>query len=413
MLASYRHMFNHSSPTTSAYYWDNHMSASFMVDPLGLRLIDEIGVDNVMWSSDYPHNESTFGYSEKSLAAVVEAVGPEDAAKIVSTNIKNFLGVSMTTFAGATGPRCRHPRAARPRPDVPRMRRPAAGLDEGRRASTRWSCSATATSSTPPAPAGRCSMPGCRTSSGRSRSSSPTTNTRTCSCRSARAAPSSRRCPPTTSTARSTSNSTRACEHFAKVLAGLVPAGRSRGRRRADRRDAPRRRRLFPGGTADGRRAGGRAGEAGEDASTRSPASARHAASPKQAVADVQKSLAPGVRQIDLSAAFVRRAFELGATANMLEAIWQVMPTTEDQRRRLDHDRRSGAAAADRRRRSWSRGDVLWTDVSITYEGYCSDFGRTWLVGEEPTAAAARAVREVARDPRRRARGHQGRCHVR
>jgi predicted TIM-barrel fold metal-dependent hydrolase len=69
------------------------MSASFMVDPLGLELIDRIGVDNVMWSSDYPHNESTFGYSEKSLATVVNAVGQEDAVKIVSTNIKNFLGV--------------------------------------------------------------------------------------------------------------------------------------------------------------------------------------------------------------------------------------------------------------------------------------------------------------------------------
>jgi Xaa-Pro dipeptidase len=30
-------------------------------------------------------------------------------------------------------------------------------------------------------------------------------------------------------------------------------------------------------------------------------------------------------------------------------------------------------------------GDVLWTDVSITYRGYCSDFGRTWIVGREPT----------------------------
>ena len=69
------------------------MSASFMVDPLGLQLIDRIGVDRVFWSSDYPHNESTFGYSEKSLASVVEAVGPEDATKIVSTNIKKFLGV--------------------------------------------------------------------------------------------------------------------------------------------------------------------------------------------------------------------------------------------------------------------------------------------------------------------------------
>ena len=70
------------------------MSASFMVDPLGLRLIDQIGVDNVMWSSDYPHNESTFGYSEKSLATVVDAVGTENAVKIVSSNIQKFLGLS-------------------------------------------------------------------------------------------------------------------------------------------------------------------------------------------------------------------------------------------------------------------------------------------------------------------------------
>jgi predicted TIM-barrel fold metal-dependent hydrolase len=93
MLASYRHMLNRQLDHDVRYYWDNHMSASFMVDPLGLELIDRIGVNRVMWSSDYPHNESTFGYSEKSLAAVVQAVGPEKAARIVSGNIKEFLGV--------------------------------------------------------------------------------------------------------------------------------------------------------------------------------------------------------------------------------------------------------------------------------------------------------------------------------
>ena len=46
-----------------------------------------------MWSSDYPHNESTFGYSERSLAAVVDAVGPEDAVRVVCGNIRRFLGV--------------------------------------------------------------------------------------------------------------------------------------------------------------------------------------------------------------------------------------------------------------------------------------------------------------------------------
>jgi predicted TIM-barrel fold metal-dependent hydrolase len=64
-----------------------------MVDPLGLQLIDQIGIDKVMWSSDYPHNESTFGYSEKSLAAVVDAVGPQASTRIVSGNITEFLGL--------------------------------------------------------------------------------------------------------------------------------------------------------------------------------------------------------------------------------------------------------------------------------------------------------------------------------
>ena len=93
VLASYRHMLKGHPQHDVRSYWDNHMCASFMVDPVGLAQIDQIGVDKVMWSSDYPHNESTFGYSERSLAAVVEAVGPDDAVRVVGGNIKNFLGL--------------------------------------------------------------------------------------------------------------------------------------------------------------------------------------------------------------------------------------------------------------------------------------------------------------------------------
>jgi Xaa-Pro aminopeptidase len=31
-------------------------------------------------------------------------------------------------------------------------------------------------------------------------------------------------------------------------------------------------------------------------------------------------------------------------------------------------------------------GDVLWVDTGISYGGFHSDFGRTWVVGGEPTA---------------------------
>jgi predicted TIM-barrel fold metal-dependent hydrolase len=91
--ASFQHLANLKVQHDPRYYWDNHMVASFVVDPLGLDLIDRIGVDRVMWSTDFPHNESTYGYSNQSLASVVEAVGSEAATAIVSSTIKRYLGV--------------------------------------------------------------------------------------------------------------------------------------------------------------------------------------------------------------------------------------------------------------------------------------------------------------------------------
>ncbi|NKY33724.1 aminopeptidase P family protein [Nocardia speluncae] len=102
----------------------------------------------------------------------------------------------------------------------------------------------------------------------------------------------------------------------------------------------------------------------------------------EEAIVDVQASLAPGVRQIDLSASFVRRAFELGATATMLDAIWQVMPDSKADGVWTTHG--DLALPLLTTERELKAGDVLWTDVSITYNGYCSDFGRTWIVGQDP-----------------------------
>lgn len=101
-----------------------------------------------------------------------------------------------------------------------------------------------------------------------------------------------------------------------------------------------------------------------------------------EAMVEVHKALAPGIRQIDLSARFVRRAFELGATAAMLEPIWQVMPPSRAEGVWTTHG--DLALPLLTTERELAEGDVLWTDVSITYRGYCSDFGRTWIVGRDP-----------------------------
>lgn len=102
----------------------------------------------------------------------------------------------------------------------------------------------------------------------------------------------------------------------------------------------------------------------------------------ERAVAEVQALLAPGVRQTDLTATFLRSIFDAGADANILDPIWQVMParvadgpwtTTGDLACPLLSTARELAA-----------GDVLWVDTGISYAGFHSDFGRTWIVGRDP-----------------------------
>jgi predicted TIM-barrel fold metal-dependent hydrolase len=54
-----------------------------MTDPVGLEMLHRIGADRVVWSSDYPHQESTFGYTRSAIEAVFKAVPLEDAQKIL------------------------------------------------------------------------------------------------------------------------------------------------------------------------------------------------------------------------------------------------------------------------------------------------------------------------------------------
>ncbi|HUC04228.1 MAG TPA: amidohydrolase family protein [Acidimicrobiales bacterium] len=93
MVASYRHTMDVELQHDVRHYWDTHMYSAFMLDPLGLDLVDRIGIDRVMWSTDFPHIESTFGYSEKSLDSVVSSLGPHQAARVVSRNVMDYLGL--------------------------------------------------------------------------------------------------------------------------------------------------------------------------------------------------------------------------------------------------------------------------------------------------------------------------------
>lgn len=99
------------------------------------------------------------------------------------------------------------------------------------------------------------------------------------------------------------------------------------------------------------------------------------------AMSKVYPWLGPGVRQTELTARFLRAIFELGATANGIDPIWQVMPPTLAEGPWTTHgDVAFPTSSTDRILRS---GDMMWVDSGINLHGYASDFGRTWLVDVE------------------------------
>lgn len=104
----------------------------------------------------------------------------------------------------------------------------------------------------------------------------------------------------------------------------------------------------------------------------------------EQAMAEIQAELVPGARQTDLTATYLHRVFELGAEANVLDPIWQVMPNSQADLPWTTHGDLACPLLSTERR--LEKGDVMWVDSGISYEGFHSDFGRTWVVGQDPSA---------------------------
>ena len=73
-------------------YWRRQCFATYQSDPVGLRLIDLLGEDNIMWGSDFPHPDGVWPDSlefiERELADVPDAI----RRKIVCDNAARLYG---------------------------------------------------------------------------------------------------------------------------------------------------------------------------------------------------------------------------------------------------------------------------------------------------------------------------------
>jgi predicted TIM-barrel fold metal-dependent hydrolase len=74
-------------------YWDEHIYSTFLHDKAGVELRHSIGIDNIMWSSDYPHSETTFPESRKDVEEHFANVPADETFKMVCGNAVRLYGL--------------------------------------------------------------------------------------------------------------------------------------------------------------------------------------------------------------------------------------------------------------------------------------------------------------------------------
>jgi predicted TIM-barrel fold metal-dependent hydrolase len=77
-----------------SYYMDKNIWGSFIQDRTGILCRELPGAKNIMWSSDYPHSETTFPHSRDIILRDFEGVPESDVRKIIFNNVKRLLGMS-------------------------------------------------------------------------------------------------------------------------------------------------------------------------------------------------------------------------------------------------------------------------------------------------------------------------------
>ena len=80
-------------------FFHSNIYLSFQEDEIGIRLRDVIGVDQMMWGSDYPHPESTFPRSREIIDGILAGVPPDEKAKIVGGNVTRLYPFDLEKIA--------------------------------------------------------------------------------------------------------------------------------------------------------------------------------------------------------------------------------------------------------------------------------------------------------------------------
>jgi predicted TIM-barrel fold metal-dependent hydrolase len=83
----------------SEYFADNCFVGASFPAPSDAAVFERIGLDKVMWGSDYPHREGTYPYSVESLRLAFSDWDEHDLRRILSENAARVYGFDLDALA--------------------------------------------------------------------------------------------------------------------------------------------------------------------------------------------------------------------------------------------------------------------------------------------------------------------------
>ena len=86
---------NSPLPRPPSEYFADHVFGTFITDPVGGKLIETIGVDNVMGESDYPHPDSLWPNTLKVLEEQIAHLSDEDQTKVLVGNAERLFKMDL------------------------------------------------------------------------------------------------------------------------------------------------------------------------------------------------------------------------------------------------------------------------------------------------------------------------------
>ena len=75
-------------------YWYRQCYATYQSDPIGIKLLDELGHDNVMWGSDFPHPDGIWPDSREFLARELGHLPEGLRRKVTRDNAAKLYGLA-------------------------------------------------------------------------------------------------------------------------------------------------------------------------------------------------------------------------------------------------------------------------------------------------------------------------------